>query len=75
MKKREAQTRDYHAFMLRLWPVNGEAAQSWRASLESARSGEIVYFATLNDLFDFIWERAGAEPDLEAGKHGWDQRR
>jgi hypothetical protein len=37
----------YRAFLLRLWPQPG----GWRASLEDARSGERLGFASLEDLF------------------------
>jgi hypothetical protein len=54
---------DYLSYLLRLWrgenhegtPGSDEAA--WRASLESARTGEKRTFASLNDLFDFLREQ------------------
>lgn len=43
----------YYAFLLRLWPENEgtESAASWRATLEDARSGERLGFASLEQLF------------------------
>ncbi len=42
------------AYLLRLWQVRGEDGMAWRASLESARTGERVGFASLQDLFAFL---------------------
>ncbi len=46
--------RGYMAYLLRLWQVRGEDGMAWRASLESARTGERVGFASLQDLFAFL---------------------
>jgi hypothetical protein len=59
---------DYLSYLLRLWRVTGddktnqgdEASHctgetvTWRASLESALTGERKGFASLDDLFDFL---------------------
>jgi hypothetical protein len=56
---------NYLSYLLRLWQVenHGEAPGAdeaiWRASLESARTGEREIFANLNDLFDFLRELTG----------------
>ena len=42
------------AYLLRLWQVRCEEGVAWRASLESARSGERLGFASLSALFDFL---------------------
>ena len=42
------------AYLLRLWQVRCKEGTTWRASLESARSGERLGFASLNELFDFL---------------------
>ena len=42
------------AYLLRLWQVRCAEGTAWRASLESARSGERLGFASLNALFDFL---------------------
>ena len=46
--------RRYTAYLLRLWQVRCERGLAWRASLESARSGERRGFASLDELFDFL---------------------
>jgi hypothetical protein len=43
----------YSSYLLRLWRDN-HAPSSWRASLESAQTGEIYHFASLEALFAFI---------------------
>jgi hypothetical protein len=44
----------YMAFLLRLWQVKNEEGLAWRASLESARTGERHGFASLDELFDVL---------------------
>ena len=53
----------YHSYLLRLWQVN-EGDKGWRASLESAQSGELRGFATLDALFDYVRSqtRVGSRP-------------
>lgn len=46
--------RRYMAYLLRLWQVRCEERWAWRASLESARSGERLGFASPDQLFDFL---------------------
>jgi len=46
--------RDYRAYLLRLWQVQGEGQTTWRAALESAQTGERVGFASLGELFAFL---------------------
>ena len=46
----------YLSFLLRLWPMQGEADELWRASLESPDSGERRGFADLPALFAFLQE-------------------
>jgi hypothetical protein len=48
------QRRCYVAYLLRLWQVRAENGMAWRASLESARTGERVGFASLEELFGFL---------------------
>jgi hypothetical protein len=58
---------DYVAYMLRLW-MSEEAGKSvWRASLECPRTGEMLYFASLTPLFQFL-ESGGKIP--ERGEEG-----
>jgi len=65
-----AQRPDYLSYLLRLWrggddggPQGAGEKPVWRASLESARTGERRSFATLDDLFDFLRGQTGTLPD------------
>jgi hypothetical protein len=46
------------AYLLRMWQATGEDGMAWRASLESAGTGERVGFAELEDLFRFLEREA-----------------
>jgi hypothetical protein len=50
----------YYAYLLRLWPENAntEGAAGWRATLEDARSGERLGFASLEQLFTHLMQLA-----------------
>jgi hypothetical protein len=60
---------DYQSYLLRLWRENDEE-KGWRASLESARTGERRGFADLNALFDFLQRQAGVLPGANADGDG-----
>jgi len=55
----------YISYMLRMWRDSDDegAASSkeppWRASLQSPRTGEVVGFANLDDLFEFLYRQVG----------------
>ena len=53
----------YQSYLLRLWQAN-EVEGGWRASLESAQTGERRGFATLDALFDYVRSqtRVGSSP-------------
>lgn len=58
--------RRYRAYLLRLWLAEGEDGQPvWRASLESAQTGERRGFADLGSLFAFLEQQTGGN-----GEHG-----
>ena len=42
------------SYLLRLWQVSCGEGLAWRASLESARTGERHGFASLDELSDFL---------------------
>jgi hypothetical protein len=50
-------TREYKAYLLRLWRESHEA--TWRALLENPNSGERAAFATLEDLVAFLEAKTG----------------
>ena len=55
---------EYLSFLLRMWRDSDDGTPSprdqlWRASLQSPLTGDLVGFASLEDLFDFLREQAG----------------
>ena len=65
--------RGYLAFLLRLWQVKSEAGLAWRASLESARNGERLGFASLEELLGFL-QRRTAEEVMDEGRLDYDKQ-
>ena len=51
--------REYMAYLLRLWRTGPEEAAGWRASLQDARTGQLVGFARLDDLVAYLKQRMG----------------
>lgn len=49
----------YRSYLLRMWQ-EGQTEDAWRASLQSAATGERQGFASLDGLFDFIRREAAA---------------
>jgi hypothetical protein len=56
----------YFAYMLRLWQVGSDEGLTWRASLESPRTGERHGFASLEALFEFLREQTESQPLSQA---------
>ena len=50
----------YHSYLLRLWQASSAGKPVWRASLESAQTGERHSFADLESLFVFLESQTGA---------------
>jgi hypothetical protein len=48
------QGRRYLSYLLRLWQTQHEGRLVWRASVESARTGERRGFASLDELHAFL---------------------
>lgn len=51
----------YLAYLLRLWRTGSEGEPAWRASLESASSGERRGFSSLEALLAFLEEQMRTE--------------
>jgi hypothetical protein len=51
----------YQSYLLRLWQAK-EGEEGWRASLESAQTGERRGFATLDALFDYVRSQTRVQP-------------
>jgi hypothetical protein len=56
----------YHSYLLRLWR-SSQGNAVWRASLESAQSGERLAFADLESLFAFLEAQTDADARRTAG--------
>jgi hypothetical protein len=50
---------DYYSFLLRLWRTSSHGKVVWRASLESAQTGERCGFADLASLIAFLEQQTG----------------
>lgn len=63
---------EYMAYLLRLWPVQGQGKTIWRASLEDAQSSECRNFTNLADLFTYLQARTDALSNSKAeGDEKW----
>ncbi len=52
------QPRRYVSYLLRMWQAEEAGRPVWRAALEDPRTGEVLFFASLPRLFQFL-ENAG----------------
>jgi len=60
----------YMSYLLRLWQVTLKGRPVWRASLESALTGERRGFADLEDLFEFLREETAVKPESKRHDRG-----
>ena len=51
----------YQAYMVRLWQDDGQT--TWRASVQSVQSGEVIRFSSLVALFEYLQ----SQTDIESG--------
>ena len=61
----------YRAYLLRMWAVEHYGQVVWRASLEDPQTGELLGFADLALLFDFLEDKAvdASSTDKNAVSH------
>jgi hypothetical protein len=52
---------EYQSYLLRLWRISRHGRPSWRASLESAQTGERHGFADLASLVAFLEAQTGGD--------------
>lgn len=52
---------NYHSYLFRLWRYDGQAP--WQASLQSTATGQIIHFATLDQLWTFLQTQLGLKAD------------
>ena len=65
----ELDQKDYQSYLLRLWRVKDDG-DSWRASLQDVRSGKLLGFSDLEELFAYLGElleqaSMGHKPDQD----------
>ena len=58
------------SYVLRLWQVTIEGQPVWRASLESALTGQRRGFANLEDLLDFLREEIAVKRESKRENRG-----
>jgi len=57
---------EYQSYLLRLWRTSSHGKPTWRASLESAQTGERRGFADLASLFAFLEEQTRSNSERGA---------
>jgi hypothetical protein len=62
----ETMPRTYLSYLLRLWRESRGDETIWRASLESAQTGERLHFADVDKLFDHLYRSMGRAPSPES---------
>jgi hypothetical protein len=60
----------YLSYLLRMWQTSDGEERTWCASLEQPGTEERQGFATLDDLFDFLREKAGCQPEARRVEDG-----
>ena len=66
---RTGEQSDYQSYLLRLWRAK-EGEGGWRASLESAQTGERKGFATLDALFEYVRSQTRVESSMTSSGKG-----
>jgi hypothetical protein len=65
------QAHTYFSYLLRLWQEQDDEHPVWRASLESAQTGEQIIFATVEELVRFLKQqtasKSACDPGLSSG--------
>jgi hypothetical protein len=64
----------YSSYLLRLWQTASDGGGSYRASLESAHSGERVGFCSLDALMSFLRRECSLPPGGDQGASGSGER-
>ena len=50
---------NYHAYLLRIWRAEGDG---WQASLQDAKTSQLMGFAGLEELFAFLIDHVESPP-------------
>ncbi len=57
------QPRPYVSYLLRMWKAEEAGKLVWRASLENPHTGQLVYFASLLNLYLFLESGGSVQED------------
>jgi hypothetical protein len=63
----KGQAHIYFSYLLRLWQEKGDEHPMWRASLESAQTGERLTFATVEELVRFLKQQTTGKSVCDPG--------
>ena len=66
----EQEQRPYISYLLRLWQTRSKGELVWRASLESAYTGERTGFANLTQLCAFLEEEVSRVAQCSTARNG-----
>lgn len=53
----------YYAYLLRVWRDGPD--NPWRATLEDPHTGDVIGFATIEQLYDFIQSQVAENPQKD----------
>lgn len=67
MSKKRA---SYLSYVLRLWQEDSKKKEIWRASLQCSATGECKGFASLDELLEFLRQRASANCNADNDADG-----
>jgi len=51
-------TNNYFSYLMRIWQDEDPHQEGWRASLEDPTTKQVVYFKTMEELFEFLNHKA-----------------
>jgi len=58
----------YISYLLRMWRVQSQGQEIWRASLEYPQTGKVIGFPDLESLFSYLEAQKAGEQDDERPK-------
>jgi hypothetical protein len=63
-------SKNYHAYLLRIWQVDDPQNPAWRASLEDPHTRKVISFGNLERLNEFLLNLTGVQAE-EDGKQAF----
>jgi hypothetical protein len=68
----QGHAQSYHAYLLRFWREHG--SESWRATLEDPHSGEMIGFASMQQLFAYLDEKSASQIEKDKASFTGDRK-